>query len=155
MVQESPFQDKIAAELSKSVVVLASVQEFPKIQILNKQILFKADTKSTRNIFNITTSMFDYFEQRLALVEERIFSHVEEFDRPKLSGQTDSNMTTVYSLHSIVGKSRQLWVFGILTQKEDTHYYLEDSTSTVKVVFTDLEYADPDAFFTENCVLLS
>ena len=45
-------------------------------------------------------------------------------------------------------------MFGILTQKEDTHYYLEDSTSTVKIVFTDLEYADPDAFFTENCVLL-
>jgi hypothetical protein len=63
-------------------------------------------------------------------------------------------MTTVYSLHSIVGKSKRLWVFGLLTLKEDTHYYLEDHTSTIKILFSDLEYADPDAFFTENCVLL-
>jgi hypothetical protein len=64
--------------------------------------------------------MFDYFEQRLALVEERIFSHVQKYERPKLSGATpDTNLTTVYNLHSIVGKSKRLKVFGILTKKED------------------------------------
>jgi hypothetical protein len=114
MVEESPFLDKITSELQKSVVVLTSVQEFPKISILNKQISFKSEA-NTRSIFDISNSMFDYFEQRLALVEERIFSHVEEYDRPKLSGQQDPNITTVYSLHSIVGKSKRLWVFGLLT----------------------------------------
>jgi len=62
MVQESPFQDKITHELSKLVVVLTSVKEFPKILLQNKQISFKADSTSQRNIFDITSSMHDYFE---------------------------------------------------------------------------------------------
>ena len=65
--------------------MLEKVHDFPQISILNKQINFKTE-QTTRNLFNITDSMFDYFEQRLALVEERIFSHVEKYERPKLSG---------------------------------------------------------------------
>jgi hypothetical protein len=45
-------------------------------------------------------------------------------------------------------------VLGILTQKEDTNYFIEDSTYSIKISFTELEYADPNAFFTENCVIL-
>lgn len=32
--------------------------------------------------------------------------------------------------------------------------YLEDITYAVKLDFSELEYADPDAFFTENCIVL-
>jgi DNA polymerase epsilon subunit 2 len=62
----------------------------------------------------------------------------------------------VNHLHSIVGStSQRLWVFGILTQKEDTHFYLEDHTFNIKLSFTELEYADTDSFFTENCVVMA
>jgi hypothetical protein len=53
-----------------------------------------------------------------------------------------------------LGKKIRLSVLGILTQKEDTHYYLEDNTYSIKLSFVELEYADPDAYFTENCVIL-
>ena len=41
-----------------------------------------------------------------------------------------------------------------MTYREDTHYYLEDNTYSIRLSFQELSYADPDAFFTENCILL-
>jgi hypothetical protein len=46
-----------------------------------------------------------------------------------------SDVQTVYNLHSILGKKARLTVLGILTQHEDTHFYLEDGTSSVKLHF--------------------
>ena len=63
-------------------------------------------------------------------------------------------MQTVYQLNSILGKRGRLSVIGILAQREDNHYYLEDQTCSVRLNFTEMEFADPDAFFTENCVVL-
>jgi hypothetical protein len=48
------------------------------------------------------------------------------YDRPKLYDIKHPSITTVYNLHSILGKKNRLTVLGILTTKEDTHYYLED-----------------------------
>lgn len=45
-------------------------------------------------------------------------------------------------------------MLGILTQREDTHFYLEDATYSIRINFADLTYADPECFFTENQVLL-
>jgi hypothetical protein len=111
---------------------------------------------ASRSIFEIQASRFDFFEMRLALMEDRVFSHTQLYERPKLYDQKrdESQVTTVYNLHSILGKKNRLTVLGILTQKEDTFYYLEDHTYTIKLSFAELEQADPDAFFTENCVLL-
>lgn len=57
-------------------------------------------------------------------------------------------------VHSIVGSTSRKWILGLLAQREDANYYLEDSTLTVKVSFAELEYAEPDALFTENCIIL-
>ena len=43
----------------------------------------------------------------------------------------------------------------MLCMREDGHYYLEDSTLTVKVSFNQLEFVEPDAFFTETSVILA
>ena len=48
-----------------------------------------------------------------------------------------------------------MWVFGILTQKEDTFYYIEDASLCIKLSFTELDYADPDAYFTENMIIMA
>jgi len=60
----------------------------------------------------------------------------------------------VYNMHSILGKKNKLHVLGLLAQKEDSHFYLEDATASVRLVFTELQWADPDAFFCENMCLL-
>lgn len=79
--------------------------------------------------------------------------------KPKLTdrGVADvkgAEMTKVYNIHAIVGQAEQIYVLGILTQREDTHYYLEDSTYSIRLSFSDLQYADPTCFYTENQVLL-
>ena len=53
-----------------------------------------------------------------------------------------------------MGQTQRIYVLGILTQREDTHFYLEDNTYSIRVSFSDLQYADPDCFFTENQILL-
>jgi hypothetical protein len=43
MVEESPFVDKIVSELNRAVVSIVSLNEFPKTQLINKQVLFHPD----------------------------------------------------------------------------------------------------------------
>ena len=110
-------------------------------------------------MFEVTNSRFDYFQTRISLAEERIFSHTQTFARGKLTGaghnnQDQGGITTINNIHAIIGSQARKWVFGVLTQKEDTHIYLEDSTYSIKLDFSELEYADPDSFFTENCIIL-
>jgi hypothetical protein len=97
---------------------------------------------------------FDFYAQRLAFASERIFSHIHTYAQPKLNADANAHLTTVYNLHSCLGRDKPIWVYGILTQKEDTYYYLEDSTYNIRVNFSECEMADPEAYFTENCVIL-
>lgn len=78
------------------------------------------------------------------------------FIKPKLNDGSTKNadLTRVYNVHAIVGQTDKIYILGILTQREDTHYYIEDSTFSIRIAFTDLQYADPDCFFTENQVLM-
>mmetsp|Transcript_42329 Transcript_42329/g.31003 ORF Transcript_42329/g.31003 Transcript_42329/m.31003 type:complete len:112 (-) Transcript_42329:883-1218(-) len=63
-------------------------------------------------------------------------------------------MITVNNVHSVIGSKKMKWVMGILTQREDANYYLEDQTLAVKLSFSELMMVDPDIFVTENCILL-
>lgn len=68
----------------------------------------------------------------------------------------DSNgLTVINNVHSLIGSNLRMWVIGIICQREDGQYYIEDSTYTVKLSFSDIEYVQPDAFFTENCIILA
>ena len=95
---------------------------------------------------------------RLQTIENAIFSHIDLFVKPKLTDGAISNanqdLTRIYNVHAIVGQTESIYILGILTQREDTHYYIEDSTFSIRIAFTDLQYADPECFFTENQVLL-
>ena len=91
------------------------------------------------------------------MIEEAIFSHSELFIKPKLNGQRinqSPDVTQIYNVHAIVGQTEKIYVLGVLSHREDAHYYLEDSTYSIRVSFTDLQYADPECFFTENMVIL-
>jgi len=76
--------------------------------------------------------------------------------RPKMAkSEQDKLLTTVYNVHSTLGSNERKIVLGILCQKEDGYFYFEDSTYTVKVSFAELEWVEPDAFFTEMCVIMA
>lgn len=109
-----------------------------------------------KSIKDVNDTRMEYFQQRLLQAEERVFSHVDLYCRAKLTAHNpNSTIKTVFNVHSVLGSNSRKWVLGIITQKEDSHYYLEDSTYTVKVSFAELEYVEPDAFFTEMCVIMA
>lgn len=62
---------------------------------------------------------------------------------------------TVCNVHSVLGQHEKRLVLGLICQKEDGSYYLEDSTFSVKVSFSELSYVEPDAFFTEMCIIMA
>ena len=86
-----------------------------------------------------------------------MYSHVDKYCRAKLNqnDNEESGMTVVHNLHAVLGCAKRKWVLGLICLREDGHYYLEDGTYTVKISFQQLEYVEPDAFFTENSVILA
>jgi len=83
----------------------------------------------------------EYFAQRLMQAEERVFSHADVYCRAKM-GATEKRIKVVNHVHAVLGSAARKWVLGIVTQKEDSNYYLEDSTFTVKISFAELEYVE-------------
>ena len=92
------------------------------------------------------------------MAEDRVFSHNDKYTRPKLEDKDNKNidtgLTKVYNISSIIGSTQNKWVLGILHQREDGEYYLEDARHSVKLSFSELEYADPEVFFTESSILM-
>ena len=101
-----------------------------------------------QSIKNVNETRVDYYAQRLLQAEERIFSHVDKYAKAKLQNDSKTH-TIIYNCHSILGATDKKWVLGLLSQKEDSNYYIEDSTYVIRISFAELEYVEPDAFFTE------
>ena len=107
--------------------------------------MFFLATKQTggkRSLSDVVDARQDYYNIRLALAEERVFSHTDRYQRAKLNAKVEAKrpgevkIETVYNVNSILGSQVQKWVLGILHQKEDGNYYLEDSTLSVKLSFS-------------------
>ena len=141
--------------MSKNVY-LNDFQAFPKAILAKDAGLEFAHYLNRASARNVNQSRLDYFAQRLAQAEERVFSHVELYQRAKLTqSDKDAPQTTVYNVHSCLGSAERKWLLGLILQKEDGDYYLEDNTFCVKLSFAQLEYVEPDAFFTEMSVVLA
>lgn len=93
----------------------------------------------------------------MAIAETRVFSHVDKYMRAKLKYSDDEleNKTVIHYVHSVLGSTQRKWVLGIIAVREDSAYYLEDTTHSVRVSFNDLENVDTDCFFTESQVVLA
>lgn len=143
--------------LQSRVVVVGQtgLEEFPKVICTPGQhISYGNSTNEMRNIFEVQNNRRQFFLSRLSMIEEAVFSHSDMFMKPKLTDTSTSTQNQdkmrVYNVHAVVGQTERIYVLGILTQREDTHFYLEDSTYSIRLGFTDLQYADPECFFTEN-----
>eukprot|EP00347_Sterkiella_histriomuscorum_P020272 403338437 len=149
------MQDKVYKSLLESVVILEDFTQFPQLIVQNNQLYYSLTLKRTLSEVNISRQ--DYYNYRLQLAEDRVFSHTDKYVRPKLEddkSRSDSSLTKVCNISSIMGSNQAKWVLGILTMHEDSEYYLEDQHQTVKVSFSELEFADPEVFFTENSILM-
>ena len=49
--------------------------------------------------------------------------------------EADSEYKVVHNVHSVLGSEDRKWVIGLICQKEDGQYYLEDTTLSVKISF--------------------
>ena len=140
----------------ESVVLLEDFTQFPQLVVQNGSLYYTFKLK--RSLSEVNVARQDYYNYRLQLAEERVFSHTDKYVRPKLEdgkgSDKNNGLTKVYNISSILGANQAKWVLGILTLHEDSEYYLEDYRHTVKISFTELEYADPEVFFTENSILM-
>ena len=111
----------------------------------------------SRSLAEVNFTRQDYYNYRLALAEERIFSNSDHFIRPKLDDGVDmskDSLTRVYNISSIIGSNKAKWIVGMINQREDGEYYLEDARHSVRLSFSELVYADPEVFFTDGSTIL-
>lgn len=57
-------------------------------------------------------------------------------------------------MSSVIGSVVGKWIIGLIAVREDGEYYLEDSSHHTLIRFSELQYADPEAFFAESMVVL-
>jgi hypothetical protein len=78
--------DKVYQALSTSCVVLEDFTQVPTIRNHNGSLFFlnSSQTGSKRSLSDVVDARLDYFNIRLALAEERVFSHTDKYQRAKL-----------------------------------------------------------------------
>ena len=144
-------------ELLEDNVYLTDFAEFPQFSLIpgKGSLVFNHYSKH-KTIRDVNDTRMEYFAQRLAQAEDRIFSHVDMYQRAKLvEKKNQTSIKTVYNVHAVLGSPDRKWVLGLISQKEDGHYYLEDGTYSVQVTFSELEWVEQDAFFTEMCIIMA
>ena len=77
------LQDKIMIKLEQSVLCMSDFKNFPTVTSGNNGIQFD-HYSNHKSIQNVNDARMQYYAQRLAQAEERIFSHVDLYERAKL-----------------------------------------------------------------------
>lgn len=61
----------------------------------------------------------------------------------------------VHYINALVGASGDKWVLGMINRREDGHFYLEDTSYSVKMSLEELQVVENDSFFCEGSVVLA
>ena len=69
------IHDKVHLELNQTIMVIDDFTEFPRISAINGMIYFLNPNGAKHNMLEMVNSKPNYFNNRLALTEERIFSN--------------------------------------------------------------------------------
>jgi hypothetical protein len=128
-------------DLMTKTVILDNFQDFPSLACTVTGNLSFNHYSKHKTVRDVNETRMEYFAQRLMQAEERVFSHADVYCRAKM-GATEKRIKVVNHVHAVLGSAARKWVLGIVTQKEDSNYYLEDSTFTVKISFAELEYVE-------------
>lgn len=78
--------DKVYQALTTSCVILEDFTQIPNVRYHNGQLYFLAASYAgnKRSLSDVVDARLDYFNIRLALAEERVFSHTDKYQRAKL-----------------------------------------------------------------------
>ena len=73
--------DRVYQALQESCVILEDFTQLPTLRAHNGQLYFLSagQSGSQRSLTDVVDSRQDYFNLRLALAEERVFSHTDKF----------------------------------------------------------------------------
>ena len=104
--RETELMDKVMVQLKKGNVVLSEFREFPKMTLGPAGILFEHYSKHSASL-DVNKTRQEYYAQRLAIAEMRVFSHVDKYIRAKLKYSDDEveNKTVVHHVHSVLGSN--------------------------------------------------
>lgn len=86
--EQKLVSDKVMSEIYKQNVFLDDFKSFPKLIINNQGNIEFCHYLKHRNIKNVNESRTEYFAQRMALAEERLFSHSDKYRRAIMSDKS-------------------------------------------------------------------
>lgn len=75
------MQDRVYLALKESSVVIEDFTELPSIRNYNGQLFFLTNKQqgSKRSLTDVVDSRHEYYNLRLIMAEERVFSHTDKY----------------------------------------------------------------------------
>eukprot|EP00986_Skeletonema_menzelii_P013832 scaffold8470_cov118-Skeletonema_menzelii.AAC.6 len=149
-----------AKDVSDDAVQLLDAFHMPRLDFdrMRKNFSLVPFGKEERELYGEAVAKVDMFNQRYALIQQRILR--QDIFQPKLvtnrlgrSAQNNGGTHTITPVESLLGRSGRRFLLGMIVQVEEGNYYLEDHTAQVPLNLSDASLLT-DGFVTENSVVL-
>jgi len=149
-----------AKDVSDDAVQLLDAFHMPRLDFdrMRKNFSLVPFGKEDRELYGEAVAKVDMFNQRYALIQQRILR--QDIFQPKLvtnrlgrSAQNNGGTHTITPVESLLGRSGRRFLLGMIVQVEEGNYYLEDHTAQVPLNLSDASLLT-DGFVTENSVVL-
>jgi len=149
-----------AKDVSDDAVQLLDAFHMPRLDFdrMRKNFSLVPSGKEERTLYGEAVAKVDMFNQRYALIQQRILR--QDIFQPKLvtnrlgrSAQNNGGTHTITPVESLLGRSGRRFLLGMIVQVEEGKYYLEDHTAQVPLNFSEASLLT-DGFVTENSVVL-
>ncbi|KAL7496415.1 hypothetical protein ACHAWT_004572 [Skeletonema menzelii] len=149
-----------AKDVSDDAVQLLDAFHMPRLDFdrMRKNFSLVPFGKEDRELYGEAVAKVDMFNQRYALIQQRILR--QDIFQPKLvtnrlgrSAQNNGGTHTITPVESLLGRSGRRFLLGMIVQVEEGNYYLEDHTAQVPLNLSDASLLT-DGFITENSVVL-
>eukprot|EP00985_Skeletonema_marinoi_P005683 scaffold2468_cov133-Skeletonema_marinoi.AAC.5 len=149
-----------AKDVSDEAVQLLDAFHMPRLDFdrMRKNFSLVQFGKEERTLYGEAVAKVDMFNQRYALIQQRILR--QDIFQPKLvtnrlarSAQNNGGTHTITPVESLLGRSGRRFLLGMIVQVEEGKYYLEDHTAQVPLNFSEASLLT-DGFVTENSVVL-
>jgi len=147
-------------DVSDDAVQLLDAFHMPRLDFdrMRKNFSLVPFGKEERTLYGEAVAKVDMFNQRYALIQQRILR--QDIFQPKLvtnslgrSAQNNGGTHTITPVESLLGRSGRRFLLGMIVQVEEGKYYLEDHTAQVPLNFSEASLLT-DGFVTENSVVL-
>lgn len=152
-----------AKDVADEAVQLLDAFHMPRLDYdrMRKNFTLVPFGKEERTLYGEAVAKVDMFNQRYALVQQRILrdaSFQPKLVTNRIGRATQNNndgkeIITITPVESLLGRSGRRFLLGMIVQVEEGKYYLEDHTAQVPLNFTEASLLT-DGFVTENCIVI-